>query len=126
MVAGSGTGGAGPGRLVLPETVDWLTDSDERAAYYLYRVVVGVTASELGFAAEESWSKRRRVLAMLIAVPTVHAQVAVRYPGFAPLLDRVAVFALERFPFDEQTPDARAFSSACRARPRPDLGTERR
>jgi nitric oxide reductase NorD protein len=113
VVAGSGMGGVGPRRLILPHALEWLSNSDDQASYYLYRVVVGVTASDLGFVAGETWSSRRRALAMLMGVPSIHAAVSERYPGAKSVVERSAVLALEHFPFDERTAEARAFSSAC-------------
>ena len=72
VTAGRGMGGASPGRLILPQTLDWLPDPDDQASFYLYRAVVGVTAFELGFVAADAWSMRRRALAMLLAMPTIH------------------------------------------------------
>ena len=115
VAAGRGMGGASPGRLILPQTLDWLPDPDDQASFYLYRVVVGVTASELGFVAADAWSVRRRALAMLLAVPTIHETVAHRYPGANSLLDGCATSLVRRFPFDERTVAARSFSMACRA-----------
>ena len=83
-------GGAGPGRLVLPQSVAWIADPEEQASFYLYRVAVGVTASELGFVADEDWSSQRRALAMLIAIPSIHQEIEARYPGAASLVDRAA------------------------------------
>ena len=115
VVAGKGMGGVGPGRLVLPQTLVWLSDPDEQAAFYLYRVVVGVTASELGFVASEDWSNRRRALAMLITVPSIQEEISSRYPGAESVVDGFARIAVGRFPFDERTADLRCFAAACRA-----------
>jgi nitric oxide reductase activation protein len=115
VVAGRGMGGVAPGRLALPLHLDWLADPDEQASFYLYRVVTGVTAAELGFVAERAWSDRRRALAMLIGMPSVEEAIAERYPGAASLIARCGTVASESFPFDERTPDARCFAIACRA-----------
>jgi len=115
VVAGAGMGGVAPGRLVLPQNLTWLPDPDDKASFYLYRVVVGVTASELGFVADGGWSGRRRALAMLLAMPTIQESIAERYPGAESLVARCAAVVAEQFPFDGQTPDARCFSMACRA-----------
>ncbi|MGB5350763.1 MAG: VWA domain-containing protein [Polyangiales bacterium] len=114
VVSGKAMGGAGPGRLVLPESVTWIADPEEQASFYLYRVAVGVTASELGFRAEEDWSSQRRAVAMLIAIPSIHQEIEARYPGAASLVDRVATALGSRFPFDERTVANRCFSNACR------------
>ena len=39
VVAGRGMGGVAPGRLALPQRLDWLQDPDDQASFYLYRVV---------------------------------------------------------------------------------------
>ena len=122
VVAGRAMGGVGPGRLVLPQSAAWLADPEEQASFYLYRVVVGVTASELGFVASEDWSNRRRALAMLIAIPSIHEEIAERYPGAGSLVDRCAEIASDQFPFDERTAELRCFSNACRAILRRDPG----
>ncbi len=122
VVAGRAMGGAGPGRLILPQSVTWLADPEEQASFYLYRVVVGVTSSELEFVAGHDWSNRRRAVAMLIAIPTVHQEIVARYPGAASLVDRCTAISSERFQFDEQGADLRCFSNACRAILRPDSG----
>jgi nitric oxide reductase activation protein len=114
VVSGKAMGGAGPGRLVLPESVAWIADPEEQASLYLYRVAVGVTAPELGFLAEEDWSSQRRALAMLIAIPSIHQEIEARYPGAASLVDRVATTLGSWFPFDERTVANRCFSNACR------------
>lgn len=115
VVAGSGMGGVAPGRLVLPQSVAWLPDPDDQAVFYLYRVVTGVTAAELGFVARDPWSGRRRALAMLVGMPTIEEAIAERYPGAESLGVRCAAVLADRFPFDERTADARCFSIACRA-----------
>ena len=115
VVAGRGMGGAGPGRLILPQSVAWLVDPEEQASFYLYRVVVGVTSSELGFVAGHDWSNHRRALAMLIAAPSIHRRILARYPGAASLVDRCTAISSEHFQFDEQSADLRCFSNACRA-----------
>jgi nitric oxide reductase activation protein len=114
VVAGSGMGGVAPGRLVLPQSLAWLPDPDDQASFYLYRVVIGITASELGFVAGGDWSNRRRALAMLIGVPTIQNAIAERYPGAESLVARCAASVAQQFPFDEQTAEARCFSMACR------------
>ena len=115
VIAGPGAGGFGPGRLVLPRQLGWLPDPDEQAAFYLYRVVVGVTGAALGFCARPGWSSRRRALAMLIAVPTVRGAVLESYPGSASLLTRVESALCDRFPFEERGAAAQCFASAGRA-----------
>ena len=114
VVSGRGMGGVAPGRLVLPQRLAWLPDSDDQASFYLYRVVIGVTAAELGFVAEGSWTPRRRAVAMLIAMPSIEAAIAERYAGAASLVARCATVANDRFPFDVRTADARCFSMACK------------
>jgi nitric oxide reductase NorD protein len=108
-------GGVAPGRLVLPQRIDWLADPDEQAAFYLYRVVIGVTAAELGYVADRAWSGRRRALAMLIGIPTIEEAIVERYPGAESLVGQCAGVAADRFPFDDGTADARCFALACRA-----------
>ncbi|MBW2377003.1 MAG: hypothetical protein JRF55_13630, partial [Deltaproteobacteria bacterium] len=115
VVAGSGMGGVASGRLVLPQNLAWLTDPDDRASFYLYRVVVGITAAELGFLANGAWSGRRRALAMLIGMPSIEEAIVERYPGAESLLTQCAALAVDRFPFDDRTADVRCFSIACRA-----------
>ena len=115
VVAGRGMGGVAPGRLTLPQNLPWLSDPDDQASFYLYRVVIGVTAAELGFLADRAWSGRRQALAMLIGMPTIDEAIAERYPGAESLVGRCASVAAERFPFDEATADRRCFSMACRA-----------
>ena len=115
VVAGSGMGGVAAGRLVLPRRLLWLPDADEQAAFYLYRVVIGVTVAQLGFVADRAWSGRRQALAMLIGMPSVEEAIEARYPGAEPLAARCAAFTRDRFPFDERAADARCFSIACRA-----------
>ncbi|MFA9412695.1 MAG: hypothetical protein ACERK0_15625, partial [Deltaproteobacteria bacterium] len=121
VVAGSGAGGVAPGRLTLPQNLGWLSDPDDQASFYLYRVVAGVTAAELGFVAAREWSGRRRALAMLIGMPTIEETIAERYPGAESLVNRCAAVSVGRFPFDERSADARCFSMACRAILRRDL-----
>lgn len=115
VVAARGMGGVAPARLSLPQRIGWLPDPDGQASFYLYRVVLGVTASELGFVAEGSWSDRRRALAMLIAMPSVQQAVVDRYPGAESLVAGCEANITQRFPFDERTAQARCFSMACRA-----------
>jgi nitric oxide reductase activation protein len=115
VVAGSGMGGVAPARLSLPRRIGWLSDPDDQASFYLYRVVLGVTASELGFVADGSWSDRRCALAMLIAMPTVRRVVVDRYLGAEPLVARCEANIAQRFPFDERTTQVRSFSMVCRA-----------
>jgi nitric oxide reductase activation protein len=115
VVAGSGMGGVAPGRLILPQRLDWLPDPDEQASFYLYRVVIGVTAAELGFVASDDWSARRRALAMLIGMPSIQEDIAERYPGAESLVDRCAVGVAKQFPFGERTAETRCFSTACQA-----------
>jgi hypothetical protein len=115
VVAAGGMGGVAPARLSLPQRIGWLPDPDGQASFYLYRVVLGVTASELGFVAEGSWSDRRRALAMLIAMPSVQQAVVDRYPGAESLVAGCEANITQRFPFDERTAQARCFSMACRA-----------
>jgi len=122
VVAGRAMGGAGPGRLILPQSVAWLADPEEQASFYLYRVVFGVTSSELGFVAGHDWSNRRQALAMLIAAPSIHQEILARYPGAESLVDRCTDLSSEQFQFDEQGADLRCFSNACRAILRPDSG----
>jgi nitric oxide reductase activation protein len=114
VVAGSGAGGVAPGRLTLPQNLGWLSDPDDQASFYLYRVVAGVTAAELGFVAAPEWSGRRRALAMLIGMPTIEEAITERYAGAESLVRRCAAVASDLFPFDERTADARCFSMACR------------
>ncbi len=114
VVSGKALGGAGPGRLVLPESVAWIADPEEQASFYLYRVIVGVTASELGFVADQAWSSQRRALAMLIAIPSIHQEIESRYPGAESLVDRAAATVGGQFPFDERIAANRCFSNACR------------
>ena len=121
VVAGSGAGGVAPGRLTLPQNLGWLSDPDDQASFYLYRVVAGVTAAELGFVAAREWSGRRRALAMLIGMPTIEETIAERYPGAESLVNRCTAVSVGRFPFDERSADARCFSMACRAILRRDL-----
>jgi nitric oxide reductase activation protein len=115
VVAGRGMGGVAPGRLLLPQNLAWLADPDDQASFYLYRVVIGVTAAELGFVAEGKWSGRRRALAMLIGMPSIQEAIAERYPGAEPLVTRCGSIAIDHFPFDTRTADARCFSMACTA-----------
>jgi nitric oxide reductase activation protein len=115
VVAGSGMGGVAPARLSLPPRIGWLTEPDDQASFYLYRVVLGVTASELGLVADGSWSDRRRSLAMLIAIPSVQQALVDRYPGAEPLVAACEANLALRFPFDERTAQDRCFSMACRA-----------
>jgi nitric oxide reductase activation protein len=115
VVAGSGMGGVAPGRLVLPQHLAWLPDPDDQASFYLYRVVIGTTAAELGFVASDGWSDRRRALAMLIGLPTIEKAIAEHYPGAESLVARCGAILADRFPFDERAADARSFSIACRA-----------
>ena len=115
VVAGRGMGGVAPGRLALPQRLDWLQDPDDQASFYLYRVVTGVTAAELGFVAERDWSDRRKALAMLIGMPTIEEAVADRYSGAEALVARCVTAASDGFPFEEGSADARCFSMACRA-----------
>lgn len=114
VVPGAGMGGVAPGRLVLPQSLAWLADPDDQASFYLYRVVVGVTAIELGFVANESWSTRRRALAMLIAIPSIRGAIVERYPSAEALLQRCALALLEQFPFADGSADAKFFSIASR------------
>ncbi len=114
VVSGKAMGGAGPERLVLPESVAWIADPEEQASFYLYRVVIGVTASELGFVADGDWSSQRRTLAMLIAIPRIHEDIEARYPGAESLVDRAAETVGSQFPFDDRTAASRCFSNACR------------
>jgi len=114
VVAGSGMGGVAPGRLVLPQDLAWLRDPDDQASFYLYRVVIGLTASGLGFVAGRDWSSRRRALAMLIGVPSIQDAIVEQYPGAESLVTRCTASVAEQFPFDEQTAEARCFSMACR------------
>ena len=53
VVAGAGMGGVAPGRLVLPQHLGWLPDPEDQAAFYLCRVVLGVTAVEQDLAADD-------------------------------------------------------------------------
>ena len=115
VVAGSGMGGVAPGRLVLPQRLAWLPDPDDQASFYLYRVVIGVTAAELGFVADGKWTPRRRALAMLIGMPGIEEAISERYPGAESLVARCAGVAVDRFPFEDRTADARCFSLACKA-----------
>ncbi|MBW2629658.1 MAG: VWA domain-containing protein, partial [Deltaproteobacteria bacterium] len=115
VVAGSGMGGVAPGRLLLPQGLAWLADPDDQASFYLYRVVIGVTAAELGFVADGKWSGRRRALAMLIGMPSIQEAIAERYPGAESLVTRCGSIVTARFPFDTGTADARCFSMACKA-----------
>jgi len=115
VVAGGGMGGVASGRLVLPQHLAWLADPDDQASFYLYRVVIGVTAAELGFVAEGKWSGRRQALAMLIGMPSIQEAIAERYPGAESLVTRCGSSATDRFPFDTGTADARCFSMACKA-----------
>ena len=114
VVAGNGMGGVAPGRLVLPQDLGWLRDTDDQASFYLYRVVMGLTATGLGFVAGRDWSSRRRALAMLIGVPSIEDAIAAQYPGAESLVTRCAASVAEQFPFGEGTADARCFSMACR------------
>jgi len=123
VVAGSGMGGVAPGRLVLPQHLAWLPDPDDQASFYLYRVVIGATAAELGFVASNGWSGRRRALAMLIGLPTIEEAIADRYPGAESLVARCGAILADRFPFEERTIDARCFSIACRAILARDVGS---
>ena len=113
VVAGRGMGGVAPGRLTLPQSLGWIPEPDDQASFYLYRVVIGVTAAELGFVADGDWSVRRRALAMLIGMPTIEEAIAERYAGAESLVTRCGSVATDLFPFDERTPDARCFSTAC-------------
>jgi hypothetical protein len=115
VVAGAGMGGVAPGRLVLPQALAWLADPDDQASFYLYRVVIGVTAAELGFVADGKWSGHRRALAMLIGMPSIQEAIAERYPGAESLVTRCGSIVTDRFPFDTGTADARCFSMACKA-----------
>lgn len=115
VAAGRGMGGVAPGRLLLPQDLAWLADPDDQASFYLYRVVIGVTAAELGFVAEGKWSGRRRALAMLIGMPSIQEAIAERYPGAEALVTRCGSIAIDHFPFDAGTADARCFSMACTA-----------
>jgi hypothetical protein len=76
VIAGNAMGGVAPGRLVLPRDLPWLPDPDEEASFYLYRVVIGVTAAELGFVADGPWSGHRRALGMLISMPSIEEAIA--------------------------------------------------
>lgn len=115
VVATAGAGGVAPGRLVLPLSLPWLPDSADRASFYLYRVVLGATISELGFVADRTWSGRRRALAMLLAIPSAQDLIAQRYPGAMPLVEECGAMLAAHFPFDQRKEDARAFTMACRA-----------
>lgn len=114
VASSRGMGGVSPGRLTLPHSLDWLPDPDEQASYYLFRVVVGVTAADLGFQSEGNWSDRRRALGMLMAMPTIQEAITERYPGAESLMARTAVTIAERFPFDARAAETKSFSLACR------------
>ncbi len=113
--AGRGMGGVAPGRLVLPERLNWIPRGDDQASFYLYRLVIGVTSAELGYVAGRDWSLRRRALAMLIAMPSIRVAVVERYPGAESLLTQCAAVLEQHFPFDDRTAESRCFSMACRA-----------
>ena len=117
-----GMGGVAPGRLLLPTRLGWLPEPEDQASFYLYRVVLGVMAVQLGLEAGEHWSPRRRALAMLIALPRIRQAVVQRYPGAESLAAACEATLSTCFPFPEQTPDAQCFSIACRAMLRHDLG----
>jgi len=115
VVASAGTGGVAPGRLALPRRLAWLDEPDDQASFYLYRVVIGITATELGFVAGADWPARRRAVAMLVAIPSILEAIAERFPGADPLVERCAVAIAQRYPFDERSAEAQCFSMACRA-----------
>jgi Mg-chelatase subunit ChlD len=118
-------GGAAPGRVLLPRRVPWLTSPEDVGSFYLYRLVIAVTAAELGYVASDKWSMRRRALAMLIGFPTIRGAILGRYPGAASLLESCDITAADAFPFDERSLDARCFSIACRALLGRDVGVTR-
>ena len=88
VTPGAGMGGVAPGRLVLPGGLTWLPDPDDQAAFYLYRVVLGVTAIDLGLSDQTE-------------LPNARAAVLERYPGAASLALRVDSLVESHFPYDE-------------------------
>jgi von Willebrand factor type A domain len=115
VVASGGMGGVAPGRLLLPRSLPWLPHPDDQASFYLYRLVIGVTAAELGFVAGQDWSARRRALAMLIGIPSIRDALSERYPGAGSLIERCTFTIAGHFPFDDRSADGKCFSIACRA-----------
>jgi len=87
VATGGGMGGVGPGRIVLPERLPWLSDPDDQATFYLSRVVLGVTAVDRGLAPDD--------------ISKIREAVIERYPGAASLLARVDELVTSFFPEDQ-------------------------